>query len=155
MYNYAQETLEKIKNTVCDFIKASGYELIDASLRKVSGALSLQFLVDRPAGGISLQECAVLNVQLGELLDKENILDERYILEVSSPGVDRPLLEERDFLRAKGRHIRVFLSEPHDGKIEWEGIIGQVNEGVLSLSAGDAVKNIPLCKIKKAKQVIK
>jgi ribosome maturation factor RimP len=155
MYNYAQETLEKIKNTVCDFIKASGYELIDAALRKVSGALNLKFLVDRPAGGISLRECAVLNAQLGALLDKENILDEQYILEVSSPGVDRPLLEERDFLRAKGRHIRVFLSETHDGKIEWEGIVGQVNEGVLSLSSGDAVKSIPLCKIKKAKQVIK
>lgn len=155
MYNYAQETLEKIKNAVCDFIKASGYELIDASLCKVSGVLNLKFLVDRPVGGISLRECAVLNAQLGALLDKDNILDDRYILEVSSPGVDRPLLGEKDFLRAKGRHIRVILREPHDGKIEWEGLIGQVNDGVLSLSAGDGVKSIPLCKIKKAKQVIK
>lgn len=155
MYNYAQEALGKIKNAVCDFIEASGYELIDASLRKVSGVLNLQFLVDRPAGGISLRECAVLNAQLGALLDKDNILDDRYILEVSSPGVDRPLLGERDFLRAKGRCVRVILREPHDGKIEWEGTIGQVNEGILSLSSGDAAKSIPLCKIKKAKQVIK
>jgi ribosome maturation factor RimP len=155
MYNYAEETLEKIRNAVCDFIKASGYELIDASLRKVSGVLNLRFLVDRPTGGISLRECAVLNAQLGALLDKDNILDDRYILEVSSPGVDRPLLAEKDFLRAKGRYIRVFLSEPYDGKIEWEGAIGRVNEGVLFLNSCDTVKSIPLCKINKAKQVIK
>lgn len=155
MYSYAEDILEKIKTAVYDFIKASGYELVDASLRKVSGVLNLQFLVDRPAGGISLRECAVLNARLGELLDKENILDDRYILEVSSPGVDRPLFEERDFMRAKGRHIRVILREPHDGKIEWEGSIDQVNEGILFLNAGDAVKNIPLSKVKKAKQVIK
>lgn len=155
MYNYAQETLEKIKNAVGDFIQTSGYELIDASLRKVSGVLNLQFLVDRPEGGISLRECAVLNAQLGVLLDKENILDDRYILEVSSPGVDRPLLGEKDFLRAKGRYIRVFLGEPHDGKIEWEGSIDNVNGGILSLSTTDAIRNIPLSKINKAKQVIR
>lgn len=155
MYNYAQETLEKIKNAVGDFIKASGYELIDASLRKVSGVLNLKFLVDRPAGGISLQECAVLNEQLGALLDKEDILDERYILEVSSPGVDRPLSDEKDFLRAKGRRIRAFLSESFEAKIEWEGSIDQVNEGILFLNTGDSIKSIPLSKIKKAKQVIK
>lgn len=155
MYNYAQELSEKIKATVSDLVKDSGYELIDLSLRKVSGVLNLQFLVDRPAGGISLKECASLNEQLGGLLDRENILDERYILEVSSPGVDRPLKNEKDFLRAKGRYIRVFLGEPHDGKIEWEGSIDNVNEGILSLNTAGAVRNIPLSKINKAKQVIR
>jgi ribosome maturation factor RimP len=155
MYNYAQELSEKIKAAVSDLIKVSGYELIDLALRKVSGVLNLQFFVDRPFGGISLKECASLNEQLGELLDKENILDGRYILEVSSPGVDRPLKNEKDFLRAKGRYIRVFLGEPHDGKIELEGSIDNASEGILSLNTADAIKNIPLSKINKAKQVIK
>ena len=155
MYNYTQELLDKIRRTSAGYIESLGYEIIAVTLSKVSGALTLRFLVDRPAGGISIAECADLNEQLGILLDKENILEERYVLEVSSPGVDRPLVTERDFLRVSGRQVRVFLSEPIKGRMDWEGIVDKVQDNSLFLEIGEEIARIPLNNIKKAKQVVR
>lgn len=155
MYNYTEEILEKLRQAASCCIQGLGYELVDLTLSRSQGALVLKFLVDRPDGGISIAECASLNEQLGILLEKENILEERYVLEVSSPGVDRPLVNEKDFWRALGRWVRVFLNEPIKGKMEMEGIIDKVEDKFLFLKTGKVAERIPLSGIRKAKQVIK
>lgn len=154
MYNYTEEILEKIKGATLGAIKDAGYEMVEVTLRKVSGALTLRFLIDKPNGGISIAECAALNERLSRLLDTENILEERYVLEVSSPGIDRPLINEKDFLRVLGRPIRVFLKEPLKEKIEYAGALESVKDNFLFLNTEKATLKIPLDKIKKAKQVI-
>lgn len=146
---------DKIKQAANCFIADLGYELVDLKLFKVSGVLTLKFLVDKPRGGISLDECTKLNEGLGGLLDRENILEENYVLEVSSPGIDRPLFTKKDFLRAIGRPVRIFLKEPIDDKAEIEAVIDNVEDNFLFLNLGDRIEKIHLDKIKKARQVIR
>ncbi|MEK6567678.1 MAG: ribosome maturation factor RimP [Candidatus Omnitrophota bacterium] len=164
MYNGAQELLDKTKQVVQDYIEDLGYELVDLSLSKTRGNMTLKVLTDKPRGGISLKECADLNQGLSAILDRENTLGESYVLEVSSPGIDRPLTSRKDFLRAQARQIRVVLSEPIEGKYEITGIITKVEDDYLFLDSGEPkiidgergrTIRIPLNKIKKAKQLIK
>ena len=147
--------LDKIKQAIEPYISNMGYEMADLSLSRTKNGWILRFLVDRPAGGISIQECAVLNEGLGGLLDKESILEEGYSLEVSSPGIDRPLVTKKDFLRIYGRWIRVFLNEPIKGKVEMEGILEAVKGDFLYLKSGKEIVEVSLDKVKKAKQVIR
>ena len=163
MYSGADELLDKIKQVVQGYIEGLGYELVDLSLSKIRGDINLRVLTDKPRGGISLKECADLNLGLSAILDRENTLGEGYVLEVSSPGIDRPLTSRKDFLRAGERQIRVVLSEPIEGKHEITGIITKVEDDYLFLDSGKKIIDgecsrtikIPLNKIKKAKQVIK
>ena len=159
MSKYTDELLDKIRQVTAHPIHGLGYELVDLTLSQSRKGIALRFLVDRPAGGISLQDCAMLNERLGEFLDEAGILEKSYVLEVSSPGADRPLAGEKDFLRACGRRVRVFLKEPIKEKIEIEGVVDGVQNNCLILKAGTAQcavpAQIPLNQIKKAKQVIK
>lgn len=149
-----KELQEKIRETACRYIEEAGYVFVDMSLSALSGRLILRFSVDRPTGGISLEECALLNERLGQFFDSQGVVSESYVLEVSSPGIDRRLVNEKDFLRALNRKVRVFLNEPFNGKIEIEGIIDSVRDGYLFLNSGDRMEKIPMGKINRAKQVI-
>ena len=155
MHNRADEFLERIRQMAQGYLEGLNYELVDLSLARAKGRIILRLLTDKPRGGISLKECADLNQGLSAILDQENTLGEGYVLEVSSPGVDRPLISRKDFLRAQGRQIWVGLSEPFEGKREIAGIISKVDDDSLFLDSGEKTIKIPLHKIKKAKQVIK
>lgn len=163
MHNDTAELLEKIRLTAQGYLEGLSYELVDLSLAKANGRITLRLLTDRPRGGISLKECADLNQGLSAILDRENTLEENYVLEVSSPGVDRPLASRKDFLRTQGRQVRVVLNEPFEGKREIIGIISKVENDSLFFNLGEKTVDgstartikIPLNKIKKAKQVIK
>lgn len=151
---YKDEFRQKIMQAVFPYAVSLGYEIVDLTMSKPEGKLALRFLVDKPTGGISLRECAILNERLSEFLDRENILNENYILEVSSPGVDRILRDEKDFRRICGRRIRIFLQEPIKENTEMEGIVDTIKDNFLFLKVNEKIEKIPLDKIKKAKQVI-
>jgi len=82
----------------------------------------LRLLVDRIGGGISVAECEALNTFLGTKLDEEGIMEERYLLEVSSPGLDRPLKTDPDFRRAMGCPVVIDTARPVDGMRHIEGL---------------------------------
>jgi len=88
------------------------------------------------------------------ILDEKDILKERYILEVYSPGLDRPLSTKNDFLRCINRKVRFWLSEPINGKIEMEGSVTKVDDDSVYVDIKDEAVKIPLLNIKKAKQII-
>ncbi|NQT47197.1 MAG: ribosome maturation factor RimP [Candidatus Omnitrophica bacterium] len=98
--------LEKIKELIKPLLKEEGIELIDATYRRENGRMVLRLLVDR-AGGIKMGECAVVNTQIGELLEKENTIEDRYTIEVDSPGLDRRFTGKPDFERTLGELIRI------------------------------------------------
>jgi ribosome maturation factor RimP len=81
-------------------------------------------------------------------------LQQRYILEVSSPGLDRPLKSRNDFLRCINRKVRVFLNEPINGKSELEGVITEVKDDSVYIVINTESIEVPLSKVAKAKQVI-
>jgi ribosome maturation factor RimP len=113
----------------------------------------IQALVDKPCGGISIDECASINKGLYALLEKKGIIDRAFTIEIFSPGLDRPLRSRKDFLRTTGKDVRFFLLEPVNGKIELEGTIISVGEETVGVKAGENVIEVPLEKIRMGKQV--
>jgi len=128
--------------------------LVDLIYRYEGRALVLRVLVDRPQGGILLDECARLNNQISRVLDESNLLQTRYILEVSSPGLDRPLKTKYDFLRCTDKRVRFFLASPLNGKIELDGIIKDADDEAVHIDINGEIIAVSLISINKAKQVI-
>jgi ribosome maturation factor RimP len=101
-------------------------------------------------GGTSVDDCTKVSRELSRLLDVEDLIPQKYVLEVSSPGLDRPLQSERDFLRNKGEKVR--LTVETDGTFETvTGIINNVRDGMLVLKSDDGMVSYPLIAIKKAR----
>lgn len=148
------ETVVELENIIGEYLKAQGLELVELLLRHEGQGLILRILVDRPQGGITLDECTRLNIQVSNLLDEKDILQSRYILEVSSPGLDRPLKAKNDFVRCVGRKVRLFLNEAVKDKLELEGTINKIEGDSVYFERNGEVIEIALTKINKAKQVI-
>lgn len=149
-----QEVIDKIKELVTPILDGEGIELADLIFRREGKRAVLRLLVDKPQGGISLAECAKLNQIISQLFDQTTIFQESYILEVSSPGLDRPLETKQDFQRAIGRKVSVFTSEFIESKKNFMGELNAVEGENIILRLEDKEIKIPLEKIVKARQVI-
>jgi ribosome maturation factor RimP len=149
-----QALINELTGILSDYIKNQGLDLIDVIYRYEGRDLFLRILVDRPQGGISLDECARLNNEIGRILDEKDIMQTRFILEVSSPGVDRPLKTKKDFLRCLDREVRFYLSESIRGKIEVRGRITKVGDESLCVEIDGEIVEISLDKINTAKQAL-
>lgn len=112
-----------------------GYELVDVEYKKLFGQQTLIFYIDTDKeGGISLDDCELVSHALDEVLDKEDITDGlAYNLNVSSPGVDRPLKKERDFVKKKGSKIEINFYAPVDGKKKIEGVLSSWTESTVTI----------------------
>lgn len=151
---YYQEVIEELKKIILPILEEDDIELVELSFARSSDRAILKLLVDKKYGGIDLQECARLNEKIGNTLDAQSQELNRYILEVSSPGLDRPLRVKSDFLRCINRKARFFLSESIKGKIEHEGAIIKVEQDSVYIDIDGDIVEIPLVKIKKAKQIL-
>ncbi len=151
--NY-QEILEKLKIKISPLLEEEDTELVESNLSWGKSCLYLKLLVDKKAGRINLEECAKLNERISNLLDDLDIIKERFILEVSSPGIDRPLKTKNDFLRARERKVIVFLSDTVSGKKEFEGTLKDIDDEFIYLEVKKEVIKIPFEKIVSAKQTL-
>lgn len=149
-----QSVTEELKLIISDYLQGHGIELVDLIYRREGRDMMLRLAIDKPEGGITLDECAYFNRHIGQILDNKNIIEARYILEVSSPGLDRPLQTKSDFLRCMNKQVRVFLNEPVNEKIEWEGRIIKADSDSVYIEADGISIELPLAKVRKAKQII-
>ena len=133
--------LDEIKARVLPFLVRENVELVDLLVNRGRRRLILRFLVDKP-GGITLDECARLNKEIGRLIEQEEIIQQSYVLEVSSPGLDRPLVSTKDFQRCLGQLARIVLHQPINGENVWTGFIDAVDENdvVIRTSSQDPEK---------------
>ncbi len=137
------DVLKLVETTVSGL----GYELVDIER---SGRGLLRVFIDRPEG-ISVEDCQVVSNQLTRLFTVENIDYDR--LEVSSPGLDRPLKREADFVRFAGCKVQIRLRMPLDGQKNFVGEIGTLEKGVLQLEVEDRQVAIELANLDKARLV--
>ncbi len=149
-----QELIAELTGIIGDYLKNQGLDLVELIYRQEGRDFVLRILVDRPEGGITIGECAGLNTQISNLLDEKDILQARYILEVASPGLDRPLKAKSDFMRCINRRARFFFNEPINGKLEIEGLINKIEGDSVYIENENGIIEAPLTKINKAKQVI-
>ena len=111
MANVAEKTVWQMAETLLD---GSGVELVDVEYVKEKDWY-LRVFIDKPEG-IGIEDCQALSEKLEAKLDADDVMPEPYILEVSSPGLDRVLKKPRDFERERGKEVDVSLYEPMDGE---------------------------------------
>jgi len=126
-----------------------GYELIEVE-QSAPGKL-LRIFVDKKDGGITIDDCVAISNHLNRLLTVEGIDYSR--LEISSPGLDRPLKKESDFIRFAGKSIKIKLRIALQGQKNYIGIIREINDGILGLEVEGRVLHIELDNLEKARLI--
>lgn len=117
-------------------VEAAGFELV--RLRLMSGKTrTLQIMADRPDGGIEIDELGEITTLVGAVLDVEDPLEDAYVLEVSSPGIDRPLTRLKDFEMWSGYEARLETTELIDGRRRFKGILQGVEDGEVLIEIED------------------
>jgi len=109
---------------------------------------------DEVAHAIGIDECQRVSDDLGTVLDVEDVVDREYTLEVSSPGLDRPLRDALDYERFRGRLAKVVVSEPVAGQSHFEGRIVGLDGGEIVLLAGSKEKRVPLALVARARLAV-
>lgn len=127
-----------------------GLELVDIEFVKEGGSYILRVLVDRE-GGVTHKDCEALSHVLGDELDKTDPIEESYSMEVSSPGVERPLKKQGDYLRFAGSRVRINVFSSLDGKKSVIGTLrGMEDDLILVEDVNNTVIRIPLAQVAKA-----
>lgn len=145
--NVFEENLTKIlKNS----IEAMGYELYDLTYTNGPKNRKLTVYIDK-TGGITLQDCEIVSKHISVVLDVENVIEESYILEVSSPGINRSLKTKKHYEDAIGKECIVSLFNPIDSKKNMHGKILSVNEDGIEIESDGITIDIDFKNIKKAK----
>ena len=148
------DTIDRVNTLIAEYLEQNDMELVEITYRREQPGMVLRLLVDTPEG-ITIDQCEGLNNYLSELLDKEDIIQERYTLEVSSPGLDRPIITDRDFERSMGKILEVSTYEAIDGRKAHGGkLIGMDKEKVVIESDGISTV-IPRNIIARARRKIK
>jgi ribosome maturation factor RimP len=128
-----------------------GMEMVDVEFRFERGRWTLRVYIDKP-GGITVDDCATVSRDLGDLIEAENIIDYSYVIEVSSPGLDRPLRKEKDFIRSIGESIKVEMSKPVNQRSNFTGRLEHVKDGMIGLLIDDTyLVELPIDGIKRAR----
>lgn len=152
------DALSQIKATAERVVGAHGLELVDVQLTRESVGWVVRVTIDRPgpAGtpeeSVGIEDCSLVSRELSTILDVEDPLDRAYTLEVTSPGLDRPLRHEADFRRFAGRLAKLVLEQPVDGQTFFNGRIQGVENGEVVILVGkkERAHRLPLAGIKRA-----
>ena len=131
--------LEPLARKIVDLLEPHlerlGFELVNVEFRRGSRRNSLlRLLVDQPGGGITLNELERLSPILSDLLDVYDPVDGSYTLEVSSPGINRPLAKLKDFEAFRGQRVRIRTHQPRDGRKNFEGVLLEVRADGIDLA---------------------
>lgn len=117
----------RITEIISPAVEALGFELV--RVRLMGGKTrTLQIMADRPDGGIVVDDCARISTAVSAVLDVEDPIEDAYVLEVSSPGIDRPLTRLKDFAQWEGYEARIETAEPIDGRRRFKGMLAGVED---------------------------
>ncbi|MFN3230799.1 MAG: ribosome maturation factor RimP [Alphaproteobacteria bacterium] len=144
---------QKVRDLIEAPAEALGYDLV--RVRYTTGKRpTLQVMAERPDGTMNVEGCAELSRTLSAILDVEDPILGEYDLEVSSPGVDRPLVRERDFKRYAGFEAKVELAVPQDGQRRFRGLLQGIEDGMVMLRTDQGPAQLPFDDIDQAKLVL-
>jgi ribosome maturation factor RimP len=130
------------------------FELVDVEFIKEGAYWYLRVYIDKP-GGISIDDCQMVSEKLSEKLDKADPIEQSYFLEVSSPGLDRPLKTQKDFEKYRGELVEVKLYQPLDGKRVYEGDLEGLIDNKVVIKLPDGLKEFEKEKIALVRRVVK
>lgn len=143
-----EETLLKIEKIVIPAVEKRNLNLVDLEYLQEGGYLYVRIFIEKPEGDITLEDCGSLSNEIDETIDA--LIPHKFFLEVSSPGVERPLKKQADFIRFNGEKIKVNLKHKLNDNKNFEGIIEDFKDETLFLNIKDKTLEIPFKEIKKA-----
>jgi ribosome maturation factor RimP len=141
---------QKAESILGPLLKAEGFSLVAVDYKWEQRGWVLRVYVDKE-GGVTLDDCARVSWEFGQLLDVEDMIPTSYRLEVSSPGLDRPLKKEADFVKYSGRRVRIKTKDQVSGRRNFKGdLLGCAEGKVMVQVEGSEVFTIPFSSILKA-----
>ncbi len=133
-----KETYEtKAEELIAPILTEQGFELVDMEYVREAGSYYLRAYIDKE-GGITIDDCELVSRAFSDRLDEEDFIEDSYILEVSSPGLLRPLKKDRDFQRRLGEKLELKTYRPIDGTKDFEGILRAFDANSVTIETEDA-----------------
>jgi ribosome maturation factor RimP len=143
------EVIEHVESLLLPILRELGLEAVDIEFKRSGKRWLLRLYIDREEG-VTISDCERVSRELGRLLDVEDLIEHAYTLEVSSPGLTRPLRKREDFVRYHGKACRIVTREKVEGRNDIRGTIGAVTDDSVEIQGEFDVFTLPFCAIKKA-----
>ena len=143
------DVLESVKRLAEPVLSAEGVELVDIEYRREARGWTLRLFIDKDLG-ITLDDCSNISGQVGQLIDVNDLIQQPYILEVSSPGLNRPLKKEEDFIKQRGKRVRLKLHAKVVNQANFIGKLLDCREGMVEIETGNDIVKLPLKDIVRA-----
>ncbi len=146
-----EDIAARAKELAEPLLSQKGMELVDVEYKMEHGQWVLRFFIDK-SGGITVEDCSDVSREIGVILDVKDIITHAYNLEVSSPGLDRPLTKEGDFLKYKGRKVKIKTKLPISGRRNFSAYLDDFKDGRIFLIDSEGRKwEIAISDIEKAR----
>ena len=126
----------RVEKFLIPIMEENNFEVVDVEYVKEAGTWYLRAYIDKE-GGFTVDDCEMVSRRLSDWLDKEDFIDDSYILEVSSPGLGRPLKKEKDYVRSMGREVEVRLYKAIDRQKEFTGTLSAYDDKTVTLTMED------------------
>ncbi|MFV9509818.1 ribosome maturation factor RimP [Tepidibacillus sp. LV47] len=150
----SQKIVEIVEKLVLPILDQEQLELVDIEYKKEGSNWFLRVFIDREQGGVDLDDCSRISERLSQELDKVDPIPNPYFLEVSSPGAERPLKNEKDFHKAIGKHVHITTYEPIENQKVFEGKLLNFEGDVVTIEERKKVYKIPYKSVASARLAI-
>lgn len=127
---------KRAEQLLLPIVEKRGFELVDVEFVKEGGTWYLRAYIDKP-GGINVDDCVDVSHAFEAELDREDFIAESYVLEVSSPGLGRPLKKEKDYIRNQGKRVEIHLFRPVRHEKTWEGVLTSWDEDTVTITTDE------------------
>ena len=127
-----EEYEQKAEAILTPIVESRGFELVDVEYVREAGCLYLRGYIDKP-GGITVNDCEDVSRAFSDILDEKDFIEDSYIMEISSPGLDRPLKKEKDFKRSLGKLVEIRTYRPIEKQKEFCGILNAYDSNSVTI----------------------
>lgn len=145
-----EEIISRCWRELSPHLDALGFELVEVEYRRNGKQELLRIFLDQPEG-ITLDDCAAASRMISHVLDEADFISEAYMLEVSSPGIDRPVRKPEDFQRFINEPIKIQTLTPIEGRKRFGGVLRSYQDGLVAVDCGEQTYEIHIENIAKAK----
>lgn len=132
---------QKTEEILLPIIEEHGFELVDVEYVKEGSSWYLRAYIDKP-GGITIDDCEAVSRKLSDILDEKDYIEDAYILEVSSPGLGRPLKKEKDYKRSIGEEVEIRTYRMIESRKDFIGILKGYDENTVTIETEDGTEKI-------------
>lgn len=132
-------TPEQIETLLTPLVEQEGGEIVDLQWRREGHQWILRLFLDKPKG-ITLDDCAYFSDRVGAFLDEKDAIEQSYVLEISSPGLDRVVKKDKDFARFSGKPVKVRIKIAENGQRRFAGVLEGLQDGKVAVRVGQDLK---------------